>query len=81
MAVPESEAEDKPLERAVLSYPPAFSAADVLRDRAFAEAMGFGWLHEEDTEFVRLFRSQVQQLADAYARWLESGEDTEMPTG
>ena len=54
-----------------VSYPPAMCAADILRDRAFAEALGYGWLHDEDTEFVRTFRQQVQRQAELYQSWLD----------
>lgn len=54
-----------------VSYPPAMCAADILSDRAFAEAMGYAWLHDEDTEFVRAFREQVRRQAELYQKWLE----------
>jgi hypothetical protein len=54
-----------------VSYPPAMYARDILRSRAFAEAMGYAWLHDEDTEFVRTFREQVGKQAEIYQKWLE----------
>jgi hypothetical protein len=54
-----------------VSYPPAMYARDVLEDRAFAAAMGYEWLHDEDTEFVRAFREQVRHQAEMYQRWLD----------
>lgn len=57
-------------ERYAVSYPPAMYAGDILADPAFAAAMGYGWLHEEETEFVRSFRLQVKRQADLYERWL-----------
>ncbi len=56
-------------------YPPAMYAAQILKSRTFASAMGYGWLHEQDTEFVRAFREQVLRQAELYERWLEGGED------
>jgi hypothetical protein len=53
-----------------VSYPPAMYARDILKSRAFAQAMGYGWLHDEDTEFVRTFREQVRRQAEIYERWL-----------
>ena len=57
-----------------VSYPPATHARDILNDRAFAEAMGYGWLHDEDTEFVRAFREQVRRQAELYQEWLNKEE-------
>jgi predicted restriction endonuclease len=54
-----------------VSYPPAMYAADILRSREFAEALGYAWLHDEDTEFVRTFREQVRRQAELYQQWLE----------
>jgi len=54
-----------------VSYPPAMYARDVLEDRNFAAAMGYEWLHDEDTEFVRAFREQVRRQAEMYQRWLD----------
>ena len=54
-----------------VAYPPAMCAADILRDRAFAEAMGYGWLHDENTEFARAFRQQVKRQAELYQHWLD----------
>ena len=54
-----------------VSYPPAMYARDILRDRGFAAAMGYAWLHDEDTEFVRRFREQVRRQAEIYQQWLE----------
>jgi hypothetical protein len=54
-----------------VSYPPAMYARDILRDRTFAEALGYAWLHDEDTDFVRAFREQVQRQAEMYQRWLD----------
>jgi hypothetical protein len=54
-----------------VSYPPAMYAADVLRSREFATALGYGWLHDEDTEFVRTFREQVRRQAELYQQWLD----------
>jgi len=63
--------ENEPLgDRCALSYPPAMYAADILADPAFAAALGYGWLHEADTEFARAFRAQVQRQADLYEQWL-----------
>ena len=52
-------------------FPPAMYAKDILADRAFAEAMGYAWLHDEDTEFVRTFREQVRRQAELYQEWLD----------
>ena len=57
-----------------VSYPPAMYAKDILADRAFADAMGYAWLHDEDTEFVRTFREQVRRQAEMYQEWLEKEE-------
>lgn len=54
-----------------VSYPPAMYAADILRSREFAEALGYAWLHDEDTEFVRTFREQVRRQAELYQQWLD----------
>ena len=54
-----------------VSYPPAMYAADVLRSREFATALGYGWLHDEDTDFVRAFREQVRRQAELYQEWLD----------
>ena len=54
-----------------VSYPPAMYAGDVLRSREFALALGYGWLHDEDTEFVRAFREQVRRQAELYQQWLD----------
>jgi hypothetical protein len=53
-------------------YPPAMYARDILNNRAFAAAMGYDWLHDEDTEFVRAFRDQVRRQAELYESWLEA---------
>lgn len=53
-----------------VAYPPAMFARDILNDRSFAEAMGYEWLHDQDTEFVRAFRAQVQRQAELYQQWL-----------
>lgn len=57
-----------------VSFPPAMYAKDILSDRAFAAAMGYGWLHDEDTEFVRNFREQVRRQAELYQEWLDKEE-------
>ncbi len=57
-----------------VSYPPAMYAKDILNDRGFAEAMGYAWLHDEDTEFVRTFREQVRRQAELYQEWLDKEE-------
>ncbi|MCC2670141.1 MAG: hypothetical protein K0Q72_2612 [Armatimonadetes bacterium] len=54
-----------------VSYPPAMYAADIIRSREFAEALGYAWLHDEDTEFVRAFREQVRRQAELYQQWLD----------
>jgi len=54
-----------------LSYPPAMCAADILNCRAFADALGYAWLHDEDTEFVRAFRAQVKRQAELFQQWVE----------
>jgi len=57
-----------------VSYPAAMYARDVLNDRSFALALGYGWLHDQDTEFVRTFREQVRRQAEIYERWLTTEE-------
>lgn len=57
-----------------VSLPPAMYARDILHDRNFAAAMGYAWLHDEDTEFVRAFREQVQRQAELYHEWLNREE-------
>lgn len=57
-----------------VSYPPAMYARDILQNRAFALAMGYGWIHDEDTEFVRAFRQQVERQAQIYEKWLADDE-------
>lgn len=57
-----------------VSLPPAMYARDILKSRAFAEAMGYAWLHDEDTEFARSFREQVQRQAELYQEWLNKEE-------
>jgi hypothetical protein len=57
-----------------VSYPPAMVARDILNDPAFAEATGYGWLHEQDTDFVRKFREQVRRQAELYEQWLSCDE-------
>ena len=54
-----------------VSYPPAMYARDILGSRDFAAAMGYAWLHDEDTDFVRAFREQVRKQAEIYRNWLE----------
>ena len=54
-----------------VAYPPAMYARDILKSRSFAQAMGYAWLHDEDTEFVRNFREQVQRQAELYEQWLK----------
>jgi hypothetical protein len=54
-----------------VSYPPAMYARDILNSRSFAEALGYAWLHDDDTEFVRTFREQVKRQAELYQQWLE----------
>ena len=58
-----------------VSFPPAMYARDILKDRTFAAAMGYGWLHDEDTEFVRTFREQVRRQAEIYEEWLRGNEE------
>ena len=53
-------------------YPPAMCAAEILQNRQFAKAMGYEWLHDEDTEFVRAFREQVRRQAELYQQWLDA---------
>ena len=53
-------------------YPPAMYARDILTSRSFAAAMGYAWLHDEDTEFARAFREQVRRQAEIFERWLEN---------
>jgi hypothetical protein len=53
-----------------VAYPPAMCARDVLNSRQFAEALGYAWLHDEDTPFVRTFREQVRRQAEIYEQWL-----------
>lgn len=69
------EAQEQPTEPGetvyAVSYPPAMYAGDVLRSREFALALGYGWLHDEDTEFVRAFREQVRRQAELYQQWLD----------
>lgn len=48
------------------SYPLAMYARGILNDRTFAEALGYGWLRDEDTAFVRTFREQVNRQAEIY---------------
>jgi hypothetical protein len=55
-----------------VSLPPAMYARDILNSRAFAAAMGYAWLHDEDSEFVRNFREQVRRQAEIYQQWLET---------
>jgi hypothetical protein len=59
--------------RYAVSYPPAMYARDILGSRTFAEALGYAWLHDEDTDFVRAFREQVRKQAEIYQKWLEQG--------
>lgn len=62
--------EDSPVY--AVSYPPAMYARDILKSRTFAEALGYGWLHDENSEFARTFRLQVERQAELYEQWLES---------
>jgi hypothetical protein len=55
--------------------PPAMYAQDILNDRDFAAAMGYAWLHDDDSDFARTFREQVQRQAEIYRQWLASEED------
>jgi hypothetical protein len=57
-----------------VSYPPAMYAAEILSSRTFAAALGYAWLHDEDTPFVRAFREQVGRQAELYRQWLEREE-------
>ncbi len=57
-----------------VSYPPAMYAGEILQNRTFAKAMGYEWLHDEDTDFVRTFREQVQRQSEMYQRWLDGGD-------
>lgn len=61
-----------------VSSPPAVLARDILDDRRLAEAMGYGWLHDQDTAFARAFREQVRRQAELYERWLAQ-DDTPAP--
>jgi hypothetical protein len=54
-----------------VSLPPAMYARDILKSRAFADAMGYAWLHDDDTDFARTFREQVKRQAEIYQQWLE----------
>lgn len=54
-----------------VSYPPAMYARDILNNRAIAAAMGYAWLHDDDTEFARRFREQVKRQAELYQQWLD----------
>jgi hypothetical protein len=49
-------------------------AQDILNDRDFAAAMGYAWLHDDDTDFARSFREQVQRQAEIYQQWLAEEE-------
>ena len=57
-----------------VAYPPAMYAQDILNDRDFAAAMGYAWLHDDDTDFARSFREQVQRQAEIYQQWLAKEE-------
>jgi hypothetical protein len=57
-----------------VSYPPAMYAQDILNDRDFAAAMGYAWLHDDDTDFARSFREQVRKQAEIYQQWLAKEE-------
>ena len=57
-----------------VAYPPAMYAQDILNDRDFAAAMGYGWLHDDDTDFARSFREQVKRQAEIYQQWLANEE-------
>jgi hypothetical protein len=57
-----------------VAYPPAMYAQDILNDRDFAAAMGYAWLHDDDTDFARSFREQVQRQAEIYQQWLAQEE-------
>jgi hypothetical protein len=72
MSEPETEQREGEPVYAV-SYPPAMYAKDILASRAFAEAMGYAWLHDDDTEFARAFREQVKRQAEIYQQWLDDG--------
>jgi hypothetical protein len=50
-------------------------AEDILNDRDFAAAMGYAWLHDDDTDFARSFREQVQRQAEIYQQWLAQEGD------
>lgn len=69
----DQEAPQDPQEETIyaVSYPPAMYARDILQSRSFAQAMGYAWLHDEDTEFVRNFREQVRRQAELYDQWLK----------
>jgi hypothetical protein len=62
-----------------VSYPPAMYAQDILNDRDFAAAMGYGWLHDDDTDFARSFREQVKRQAEIYQQWLAKEEGNGAP--
>lgn len=49
-------------------------AQDILNDRDFAAAMGYAWLHDDDTDFARSFREQVRRQAEIYQQWLANEE-------
>ncbi len=68
-----SESRQEALPVYAVSYPPAMYARDILSSRTFAEALGYAWLHDEDTDFVRSFREQVKRQAELYQEWLEQG--------
>lgn len=62
-----------------VAYPPAMYAQDILNDRDFAAAMGYAWLHDDDTDFARSFREQVKRQAEIYQQWLAKEEGDGAP--
>lgn len=60
-----------------VSFPPAMYAQDILADRDFAAAMGYAWLHDDDTDFARSFREQMQRQAELYQQWLAKEDQDE----
>ena len=55
-----------------IALPPAMYAGEILSSRDFAEAMGYAWLHDEESDFVTNFREQVRREAEIYERWLKA---------
>ena len=55
-----------------VALPPATAARDVLSDPVIAEALGYAFLHGEETEFTRSFRERVRRQAEIYEHWLDA---------